>query len=144
MSPSTIHIKRRRHDDEPTDLDADKFEQLYVEWIVDCGVALQMAKRETLRALLNFLNPGVLSILPILHQTVGLLNQPPELLRAALTNIQAEYEMDGHQLEEAIDTAISQKPRLRKNYQRPSDSSDKLFKSGLVHRETDGTACATV
>lgn len=76
-------------------------------------------------------------------QTVGLPNQPPELLRAALTDIQTEYEIDGHQLEEAIDTALSQKPRLRKNYQRPSDSSDKLFKSGLVHREIDGADCAT-
>ncbi len=70
MSPSTIHLKRRRHDDEPTDLDPDRFEQLYVEWIADCGVALRMATRETFRALLNFLNPGVLSILPTSHQTI--------------------------------------------------------------------------
>ncbi|KAM3474859.1 hypothetical protein MY5147_004059 [Beauveria neobassiana] len=65
MSPSTASLKRRRLDDEPTELDADRFEQLYVEWIADCGVALRMATRETFRALLNFLNPGVLSILPI-------------------------------------------------------------------------------
>ncbi|TQV89987.1 nacht and ankyrin domain-containing protein [Cordyceps javanica] len=76
-------------------------------------------------------------------QTVGLLNQPPELIRAALTDIQAEYDMEGHQLEEVIDTALSQRPRLRKHYQRPSDSSDKLFKSGLVHRGIDGGDCAT-
>ncbi|PMB65573.1 hypothetical protein BM221_008934 [Beauveria bassiana] len=75
-------------------------------------------------------------------QTVGLLNQPPELLRAALTDIQTEYEMEGHQLHEAIDTALSQWPRLRKNYQRPDNSSDRLFKSELVHRETDSADCA--
>lgn len=50
MSQNTNPLKRRRHDDEPTDLDADKFEQLYVEWIADCGVALRMATRETFRA----------------------------------------------------------------------------------------------
>ncbi|KAJ3474576.1 hypothetical protein NLG97_g9783 [Lecanicillium saksenae] len=77
-------------------------------------------------------------------QTVGFLNQPPELLRAALTDIQAEYEMEGHRLKEAIDTALNQRPRLRQNYQRPSDSSDILFKSGIIHREIDGADCATV
>lgn len=70
MSRNTNPLKRRRHDDEPTELDADKFEQLYVEWIADCGIALRMATRETFRALLKFLNPGVLSILPTSHQTI--------------------------------------------------------------------------
>lgn len=70
MSPSTASFKRRRHDDESTELDTDRFEQLYVEWIADCGVALRMATRETFRALLNFLNPGVLSILPTSHPTI--------------------------------------------------------------------------
>ncbi|OWT42457.1 hypothetical protein VFPPC_18512 [Pochonia chlamydosporia 170] len=70
MSQSANPLKRRRHDDEPTDLNADKFEQLYVKWIADCGVALRMATRETFRAVLKFLNPGVLSILPTSHQTI--------------------------------------------------------------------------
>ena len=47
---NTNPLKRRRHDDETTDLDADKFEQLYVEWIADCGIALRMATRESFRA----------------------------------------------------------------------------------------------
>lgn len=50
MSHNANPLKRRRHDDETTDLDADKFEQLYVEWIADCGIALRMATRETFRA----------------------------------------------------------------------------------------------
>jgi hypothetical protein len=50
MSQNTIPLKRRRHDDEPTSLDADRFEQLYVEWVADCGVALRMATRESFRA----------------------------------------------------------------------------------------------
>jgi hypothetical protein len=50
MAQNTNPLKRRRHDSEPTDLDADQFEQLYVEWIADCGVALRMVSRETFRA----------------------------------------------------------------------------------------------
>jgi hypothetical protein len=50
MSQNTNPLKRRRHDDETTDLDADKFEQLYVEWIADCGIALRMPTRESFRA----------------------------------------------------------------------------------------------
>ncbi|KAG7402930.1 Zinc finger BED domain-containing protein RICESLEEPER 2 [Fusarium oxysporum f. sp. rapae] len=70
MSQNTNPLKRRRHDDETTDLDADKFEQLYVEWIADCGIELRMPTRESFRALLKFLNPGVLLILPTSHQTI--------------------------------------------------------------------------
>ena len=50
MAQNTNPLKRRRHDSEPTDLDAGQFEQLYVEWIADCGVALRMVGRETFRA----------------------------------------------------------------------------------------------
>ncbi|OAR01571.1 hypothetical protein LLEC1_07590 [Akanthomyces lecanii] len=74
-------------------------------------------------------------------QTVSFLNQPPELLRAALTDIQTEYEMEGHKLQEMIDTALHQRPRLRQNYQRPNNSSDILFQSGIVHRGLDGADC---
>ncbi|OAA60903.1 Nucleoside phosphorylase domain protein [Akanthomyces lecanii RCEF 1005] len=74
-------------------------------------------------------------------QTVGYLNQPPELLRAALTDIQAEHERKGHRLEEAINITLNKWPRLRKNYQRPDKSSDKLFKSRFLHRELDGSDC---
>lgn len=50
MAQNANPLKRRRHDSEPTDLDAAQFEQLYVEWIADCGVALRMVSRETFRA----------------------------------------------------------------------------------------------
>ncbi|KAL6410100.1 hypothetical protein AUP68_06511 [Ilyonectria robusta] len=75
-------------------------------------------------------------------QTSGFLNQPPELLRAAIADIQAEYEMDG-QLEEAINGVFDQRPRLRRNYQRPGEGSDKLFQSRVVHRGTEGASCTT-
>ena len=74
-------------------------------------------------------------------QTVGFLNQPPELLRAAVADIKAEYELEGHQLDTAIDAALNQRPRLRQNYQRPSDESDRLFQSKLAHPDIDSANC---
>lgn len=76
-------------------------------------------------------------------QTVGFLNQPPELLRAAVADIKAEYELEGHQLDTAIDAALNQRPRLRRNYQRPSDDSDRLFRSELAHPDLDSANCET-
>ncbi|OAR01331.1 hypothetical protein LLEC1_06463 [Akanthomyces lecanii] len=70
-------------------------------------------------------------------QTVGFLNQPPELLRAAVADVQAEYELDGHQIDAAIDAVLNQRPRLRQKYQRPSDDSDKLFQSKVAHPDID-------
>jgi hypothetical protein len=57
MAQNANPLKRRRHDIEPTDIDADQFEQLYVEWIADCGVALRMVSREPFeRKFPNILN----------------------------------------------------------------------------------------
>ncbi|RYP73845.1 hypothetical protein DL769_004146 [Monosporascus sp. CRB-8-3] len=44
----------------------------------------------------------------------GFLNQPPTLLRAALSDIRAEYEGEGHHLKNAINTVLEKKPKLRK------------------------------
>ncbi|KAL6406257.1 hypothetical protein AUP68_10427 [Ilyonectria robusta] len=74
-------------------------------------------------------------------QTLGFLNQPPEPLRAAIADIRAEYELDGHQLEEAITGVFDQRPRLRRKYQRPGEDSDKLFQKEVVHPKTEGASC---
>lgn len=74
-------------------------------------------------------------------QTTGFLNQPPALLRGAVTDIKAEYESDGHKLEDAINSALEKKPRLQKKYKRPDRSSDRLYKSGTVHPRDTETSC---
>ncbi|KAM3068553.1 hypothetical protein ACMFMG_011084 [Clarireedia jacksonii] len=74
-------------------------------------------------------------------QTTGFLNQPPTLLRAAVSDIAAEYEAEGHQLEEAIESALERLPRLRKKYKRPDSSSDRLYKSGYIHPRDDELGC---
>jgi len=77
-------------------------------------------------------------------RTTGFLNQPPMLLRTAVTDLAAQYEEEGHQLEDAINTILEKMPRLRKKYKRPDRISDRLYQSGVIHALDDESACAAV
>ncbi|KAJ3454454.1 hypothetical protein MRS44_018348 [Fusarium solani] len=70
-------------------------------------------------------------------RTTGFLNQPPRLLRAAVNELGAQYEEEGHQLEDAINVALEKTHRLRKKYKRPDRSSDRLYGSGVIHPPDD-------
>jgi hypothetical protein len=72
----------------------------------------------------------------------GFLNQPPMVLRTAVNGLKAQYEHEGHQLEEAINSILEKKLRLRKKYKRPDPSSDRLYRSGLTHPLDDEANCA--
>jgi nucleoside phosphorylase len=74
----------------------------------------------------------------------GFLDQPPGLLRAAMGDIEAEYEMEGHQLNKIIDSVLEKRPRLRKKYNRPGLSSDWLYQSHIVHPSNDEKSCEAV
>jgi len=75
-------------------------------------------------------------------RTTGFLSQPPALLRAAVSDIKAEHEGEGHQLEGAINSVLERKPKLRKKYKRPDRSSDRLYQSGLIHPPHDESGCS--
>ncbi|KAK2006668.1 purine and uridine phosphorylase [Colletotrichum eremochloae] len=77
-------------------------------------------------------------------QQTGVLNQPPQVLRTAVAGLEAEYEMDGHQLDERIESFLRNKPRLRKKYSRPQPSSDRLYKSDIVHPQDTDDGCSQV
>ena len=66
-------------------------------------------------------------------QTTGFLGQPPTVLRAAVNGLQAQYESEGHDLEEKLNDIFKKKPRLRKKYQRPDRASDRLYQSQIIH-----------
>ncbi|KPA36758.1 hypothetical protein FLAG1_10456, partial [Fusarium langsethiae] len=73
--------------------------------------------------------------------TTGSLNQPPQLLLTALSGLEAEYELEGHQLNAHVDRALEQWPRLRQKYSRPPSDSDRLYRSDIVHPDSsDGCA----
>ncbi|PTB61114.1 hypothetical protein M431DRAFT_538258 [Trichoderma harzianum CBS 226.95] len=66
-------------------------------------------------------------------QQTRFLDQPPTILRAAIAGLKAQYEAEGHELEEMINGILARKRKLQKNYRRPDPSSDKLFQSEIVH-----------
>ncbi|RYC80815.1 hypothetical protein BFJ63_vAg16300 [Fusarium oxysporum f. sp. narcissi] len=73
--------------------------------------------------------------------TTGSLNQPPQLLLTALSGLEAEYELQGHQLNAHVDRALEQWPRLRQKYSRPPSDSDRLYRPDIVHPDSsDGCA----
>lgn len=76
-------------------------------------------------------------------QHTQFLNQPPLILRTAVNGLKAQYKEDGHRLEEAINAILNEKPRLRQEYKRPDPSSDRLYKSGVVH-PVDEISCAAI
>lgn len=75
-------------------------------------------------------------------QPTGFLDQPPTLLRAAVNGLEAQYESEGHQLDDAVDKILKKKPRLRNKYQRPDPASDRLYRSQIVHSTDSGLPCA--
>ncbi len=73
----------------------------------------------------------------------GFLNHPPVPLRAAVSDLKAQYESEAHSIEETINSILEKKPRLRKKYKRPDPSSDRLYQSHIVHPH-DEAGCAAV
>jgi hypothetical protein len=74
----------------------------------------------------------------------GFLNQPPIALRTAVNGLMSQYESEGHRLEEAIDSILERKPRLRKKYKRPDPSTDRPYQGGVTHPLNDDSSCAAV
>ncbi|OOQ88031.1 hypothetical protein PEBR_14660 [Penicillium brasilianum] len=71
------------------------------------------------------------------------LNQPPTILRTVVAGIKSHYKRKGHRLEEAVNSILEINPRLRREYEKPQASSDRLFKSNLVHNSREcARSCA--
>jgi nucleoside phosphorylase len=77
-------------------------------------------------------------------QPTGFLNQPPVVLRAAVSGLKAQYESEGHRLEEAISSVLEKKTRLRQKYKRPDPSSDTLYQPRVTHPPNNEASCTAV
>lgn len=75
-------------------------------------------------------------------KTTGHLDAPPRLLSAAVQDLRARYERQANGLHESVNTVLQKNRRLKKKYQRPPESSDRLFKSAFQHMNPD-EACDT-
>ncbi|KAK1841109.1 hypothetical protein CCHR01_16273 [Colletotrichum chrysophilum] len=72
-------------------------------------------------------------------QPTRFLNQPPDVLRAAVAGLKAEIEEEGHNFDEEILKVFFKKPRLRAKYSRPPPETDKLFHSHIVFNPDSAT-----
>lgn len=77
-------------------------------------------------------------------QETGFLDQPPTLLRTAVGGLMAQYESDGNQIKESVNSAIAKKPRLRRKYMRPEATTDRLYRSQVVHPSNNEVNCAVI
>ncbi|KAH7218857.1 hypothetical protein DER44DRAFT_739024 [Fusarium oxysporum] len=75
-------------------------------------------------------------------QETGFLNQPPTILRTAVHELLTQYKRKGHQLDKHIDDILKENPRLKKEFQRPESSTDRLYHSTMVHPPDDQSSCA--
>lgn len=69
------------------------------------------------------------------------LNQPPMVLRTAVTGIKSEYERKGNQLEMKINVRLAQNPVMREKYARPDPKTDRLYHSHILHVVSDRDYC---
>jgi nucleoside phosphorylase len=76
--------------------------------------------------------------------TTGYSNQPPFILRAAVTGLKARYELDGHQIPEMVEAVLASKCMLRSVYGKPDAATDRLYKSSEIHAQEVEEACASV
>lgn len=65
-------------------------------------------------------------------QPTGFLNQPPVVLRTAVSKLIAQHDMEGQHLQKRVDAALD-KISNRKKYTRPPHASDRLYRPDLVH-----------
>lgn len=63
----------------------------------------------------------------------GFLNKPPAVVLTAVSVLESTYESEGHDIEGKIKAILEKKPKLKKNYSRPAQETDCLYKSTIVH-----------
>jgi nucleoside phosphorylase len=61
-----------------------------------------------------------------------------------VNGLEAQYEIEGHELEEVINSIFEEKSRLRKKYKRPDPSSDRLYQSKITHSSNNQASCAAI
>lgn len=70
-------------------------------------------------------------------QHTGFLNQPQTVLRAAVSALKDRYSSDGHQIHEKVQAILAKKRRLQKSHQRPDISTDRLYLSTFIHKDSN-------
>jgi nucleoside phosphorylase len=77
-------------------------------------------------------------------QRIETRNNTPLVLQNAVGGLEAEYELNGHQLQESIKAALKARKRMKPKYRKPNTNSDVLYKSEYLRPEELGEACSVL
>jgi nucleoside phosphorylase len=69
----------------------------------------------------------------------GSLNRPPDVLLAALANLQAKHLMEGHELSRYLSEMVMRYPNMRTQFTHPGTQHDLLYKAEYDHQGNDAT-----
>lgn len=72
------------------------------------------------------------------HET-GFLAPPPPILLTATSGLRAKYERYGHSIQEDIKARLATEKRLKKKYSRPAADTDCLYRSHVVHPQSESS-----
>ncbi|KAF3066954.1 hypothetical protein CFAM422_009049 [Trichoderma lentiforme] len=75
-------------------------------------------------------------------QITGSLNQPPSVIRSAVSALMVNYMCEGHEIKKTIESIMERNPRLRKEFQRTPSSSDILYQSAFIHPADNEMSCS--
>ncbi|PNP80119.1 hypothetical protein FNYG_06543 [Fusarium nygamai] len=73
-------------------------------------------------------------------QETGFLDQPPMVLRTAVSALKGRYDLKGDRLNDDVDMALK-KIKKRKKYSRPPASSDRLYRADVTHPPNSSEGC---
>jgi nucleoside phosphorylase len=75
----------------------------------------------------------------------GYLDQPPRVIRFAITGLRSKYRRNGHHIDGTIASILQTEPLMEEAFSRPARESDRLFASDSVHTSqvTCDGSCAT-
>lgn len=76
-------------------------------------------------------------------QETQVLDQPPMVLRTAVSALKGRYDLKGHRLNNDVDMALKN-IKLRKKYSRPPASCDRLYRAGITHPPNSSEGCSVV
>ncbi|RPA73454.1 purine and uridine phosphorylase [Ascobolus immersus RN42] len=70
----------------------------------------------------------------------GHLNQPPEILLTHVGALGASYEREARSITKTVETALQgRSSRIQRKYTRPDAETDRLYRPGFAHEESDKT-----
>jgi hypothetical protein len=77
-------------------------------------------------------------------QLIKTRNNIPLVLHNAVGGLEADYNLNGHQLQKSIHDALKARKRIKRQYKKPGAESDFLYKLDYLHTSESGGVCSVL